>query len=46
MKINDVIAMFLAIIGTIIAFYEYELFFGQLDWTEGSGDWTYEVEET
>jgi len=32
MQINDIVAMFLALFGVAIAFYEYELFFGELRW--------------
>jgi len=32
MKINDVIAMILGILGLMLAFWEYELFMGKLDW--------------
>ena len=44
MKINDVIAMCLGMIGLLLAFWEYELFFGELDWDVSQDTWTYEVE--
>jgi len=44
MKINDVIAMILGLLGLMLAIWEYERFMGKLDWDETQDPWTYEVE--
>ena len=47
MQINDIVAMFLALLGVAIAFYEYELFFGELKWeVDSAGVLVSEVIET
>ena len=45
MKVNDVIAMILGMLGLMLSFWEYELFYGELDWDETQSPWTYEVEK-
>lgn len=45
MKINDIIGMSLGMLGLALAFYENELFFGELKWDKSGSQWTFTVEE-
>ena len=47
MKINDIVAMIFGLVGLGLAFWEHELFYGEIEFDKsGSGEWGTEEERT